>query len=95
MANPFSRQASTGGYKGQNTFGSSLKRLRVARQISRRALAVISGIQERRLDALEINKEVPSYADIKALAMALDTTEAAMLETAGCVGRERAENGLG
>lgn len=95
MANLFSRQVSAWGYKGQNTFGSSLKSLRVSRQISRHALAVISGIQERHLDALEINKEVPSYADIKALATALDTPEATMLETAGCVGRERAENGAG
>ncbi len=95
MANPFSRQTSTWRHKGQNTFGSSLKGLRTARQLSRHALAVISGIQERRLDALELNKELPSYADIKALAAALDTPEGDLLEAAGYVNRERSQNGAG
>jgi transcriptional regulator with XRE-family HTH domain len=79
---------STWDYKGQNTFGSFLKKGRIRRRMSRHGLAVVSGIQERRLEAIELNQSPPSYRDIKRLAIVLEIPEQELLEVAGCIKRE-------
>lgn len=68
---------------GQRTFGSFLKRLRSTRGLSRHSLAIISGIQERRLESLELNQAPPSYQDIRNLAVVLEVSERDLLEAAG------------
>lgn len=89
MASPLVQQQSTWRYTGQNTFGSFLKKERAGRRMSRHSLAVVSGIQERRLEAIELNQSPPSYQDIKSLATILKIPEQDLLEAAGCIKREQ------
>lgn len=88
MASPLLQQQHTWNYTGQNTFGSFLKKERARRRISRHSLAVVSGIQERRLEAIELNQSAPSYRDIASLATILNIPEQDLLEAAGCIKRE-------
>ncbi len=89
MANPLTEQSATWKYVGQHTFGSFLKRHRMALGLSRRTLSVISGIQERQLESIELNKAVPSYEHIRSLALALRLPEQMLLEAAGCLRTEQ------
>ncbi len=95
MANPFNEQTPTWRYVKQHTFGSFLKRLRVTKRLSRHSLAGLSGIQERRLETLELSKEPPCHRDIKGLAKVLETPEGDLLEAAGYLNRKRSETGAG
>ena len=88
MASPLLQQQHTWNYTGQNTFGSFLKKGRARRGMSRHSLAVVSGIQERRLEAIELNQSPPSYRDIASLATVLKIPEQDLLEAAGCIKRE-------
>ena len=88
LASPLLQQQHTWNYTGQNTFGSFLKKERARRRISRHSLAVVSGIQERRLEAIELNQSAPSYRDIASLATILNIPEQDLLEAAGCIKRE-------
>lgn len=55
------------------------------RALSRHSLAVLSGIQERRLESIELNQTLPSYQDIRNLAIILEVAERDLLEAAGYV----------
>lgn len=76
-------------YGRPNTFGGALKQLRVSRGIGRHSLAVMSGIQERRLADLEANQSPPSYQDIKNLATILCVSEEELLRAAGYLARRQ------
>ena len=91
MANSQTQQESTWHYVGQNTFGSFLKRARTRRSLSRHSLAVMSGIQERRLTQIELNNSPPSYRDLKGIATALKIPEQDLLQAAGCIKRGQGE----
>ena len=91
MAKPPAEPAYTWSHVGQNTFGSFLKRRRVRRGLSRHSIAVITGIQERRLTAIELNQSPPSYLDIKNFATVLEIPEQDLLEAAGCIRQERGD----
>src|SRR3972149_1648197 len=88
LPSPLLQQQHAWSYTGQNTFGSFLKKERARRRISRHSLAVVSGIQERRLEAIELNQSAPSYRDIASLATVLQIPEQDLLEAAGCIKRE-------
>ena len=60
---------------------------RARRGMSRHSLAVTSAIQERRLEAIELDQSPPSYQDIKGLAAVLNIPEQDLLEVAGCIKR--------
>jgi transcriptional regulator with XRE-family HTH domain len=91
MANAQTPQAYIWHYAGQNTFGSFLKRERTRCGLSRHSLAVITGIQERRLRQIELNQSPPSYQDMKNFAAVLEIPEQDLLEAAGCIKRERGD----
>lgn len=89
MAKPLARKESVWKHVGQTTFGSVLRRLRVQRRYSRHSLAVISGIQERRLQDIEAGASLPAYGDIQKVASVLGVPERDLLVAAGYVSGEK------
>lgn len=69
------------------TFGSFLRRQRVAKGFSRPRLGHLSGLKEATLEKVERNQASLSYQDIKRLAAALAIPEQALMEGAGYVKR--------
>jgi transcriptional regulator with XRE-family HTH domain len=89
MAKAQTRREDTWHYVGQNTFGSFLKRERARHGFSRHSLAITTGIGERVLAEIELNRCAPSYGHLKILAAVLEIPEQALLEAAGCIKQEQ------
>lgn len=85
---PLTKHNSAWRYVGQSTFGSYLKRLRVQRGYSRHSLAIVSGIQERRLQDIESGASPPAYGDIQKIAVVLDVAERDLMVAAGYLAPE-------
>jgi hypothetical protein len=88
MAHPYAQPSSVWRSPGQKTFGSFLRRARAQRGFSRHALSIVSGIDERRLEQIELGIAAPSYADIKKIAITMETPERKLLAVAGYVNAE-------
>jgi transcriptional regulator with XRE-family HTH domain len=87
MARARTQQQHNQHYVGQKTFGSFLKRERARHGFSRHSLAITTGIQERVLAEIELNRCAPSYGHLKILAAVLEIPEQDLLEAAGCIER--------
>lgn len=74
---------------GQHTFGGFLKKERARRGLSRHSLAITTGIQERILAEIELNRCAPSYGHIKILAAVLEIREQDLLVAARCITRDQ------
>jgi transcriptional regulator with XRE-family HTH domain len=64
----------------QQQFGNLVRRRRLAIGLGQEALADKAGLHRTHVSLLERGKRMPSLAVIKKLAMALDTTMAALME---------------
>lgn len=69
-------------YAGQHTFGSRLRAERARKGCTRHLLALRTGIHEKRLVAIEMGKEMPSFKEIRTIAAVLDIPETDLM-TAG------------
>lgn len=78
--------ASMAGVKS-TTFGTFLRRQRVAKGFSRSLVAERSGVKEGTIEKIELNQASPSYQDIKALALLLGVPEQELMQVAGYVKR--------